>query len=124
MKVNQLLYIEDELLEFSEKYGDAGEYINIKSAYKDYHISKKFSEITSIDGKKLKQKIVFYTQGSCRNALEDKNNLSSVINTDMKHIEKINKIVDNMYHLKKYYTKNQNEYGEYNENKIYNKSSQ
>jgi len=129
-KVKQMLFIEDELLKFVELFGATGEYDNVKLAYTNY----KSHRYTARD---FKKSIVYYISGSCRNVLQATNGylehstnaerFAQVIKQSMHsssqtsiHREQVYSIVDDIYHYKKYYTSNENEYGEYNESKIYN----
>ena len=119
-----ILYVENELFQFISLFGSNGELSNVKLAFRHFKSKR-------ISAKEFKKHICFYSVQSCRNILNDKSKItqrfSKILNSTMEDSnqrritkKQVYSIVDDLYHYKKYYKSNQHEYGEYNENKIFN----
>ena len=105
-----ILYVENELFQFISLFGSNGELSNVKLAFRRFK-SKRMS------AKEFKNHICFYSVQSFSKILN-----STMEDSNQRRITKkqVYSIVDDLYHYKKYYKSNQHEYGEYNENKIFN----
>lgn len=123
--IKHILYVEDEYCQLIKLFGSTSELMNIRLAFRHFKNKR-------ISPKEFKKHICFYSVQTCRNILNDKTEktqrFSKILKGTMEdeHQQRITKkqiydIVDDLYHYKKYYKSNQNEYGEYNENQIFNK---
>tara|TARA_R100001463_G_scaffold24686_5_gene58753 strand:- start:1218 stop:1601 length:384 start_codon:yes stop_codon:yes gene_type:complete len=123
--IKHILYVEDEYYQFINLFSTTSELMNVKLAFRLF-------KNKTISPKEFKKHICFYSVQACRNILNDETEktqrFSKILKGNMEdeHQQRITKkqiydIVDDLYHYKKYYKSNQNEYGEYNENQIFNK---
>jgi len=122
-----LFYIKEELLSIVNIYGTKPHYYRLKNTFQ---VNERYSKKIFLD------RVIFYFTPSIiylleKNKQKKENDLYilHILFDDVENINPNNKefkysIKHGLYRLydyKKYYTQNQNEYGEYNENKIFNK---
>jgi len=118
----KLLYIKEELLLIVSTYGTNPQYDRLE---RTFLVHERYNK------KIFLNRIIFYFTPSIIYLLETKNNLPilHILFNNVKNVNYTNKqfkysmeeVLHRLYDYRKYYTQNQNEYGEYNENKIFNK---
>tara|TARA_R110000744_G_scaffold3699_2_gene13856 strand:+ start:1250 stop:1618 length:369 start_codon:yes stop_codon:yes gene_type:complete len=118
MKITKkMLYVEDELRNLTFKYGKKGELPNLVNAFTRFKLKQ-------INSGRFRYLVRYYLAHSCYQAIDNhvffkQASMDEVIENSYysKHI--VNLSIEKIYDYKKYYSSNTNEYGEYNENKIY-----
>ena len=124
----KLLYIKEELLLIVSIYGTTPQYDRLERTFVVHERYKK---------KIFLDRIIFYIIPSIIYLLEENkqkqteydlhilhilfNNVKNVNYSNKQFKYSMEEALSRLYDYKKYYTQNQSEYGEYNENKIFNK---
>lgn len=125
-----LFYVKEELLSIVSIYGTTPHYDRLKQTF---HVHDRYSKKVFLD------RIIYYYSPSIVYLLTNKQKngtftehglcILQILFDDIENVNPNNKkfkysiknALHRLYNYKKYYTQNQNEYGEYNENKIFNK---